>query len=118
MIDASKETLKEKLHQCVRRIHEKVFRHKVIKFISYHLIQHFQIIKRHVSLIKYLNNVTEWTRTNTTQHYLEWMRNQLLRSYLSDLNGLYTNGNLKYVPTELKTDGKYMQCLVILFTVQ
>lgn len=55
-------------YQCERRIHEIVFRHKIFKFISYHLIQHFQIIKRHVSLIKYLNNVTEGTRTNTTQY--------------------------------------------------
>lgn len=38
-----------------------------LKFISYHLIKHFQILKCEVSLIKIVNNLKEAARMKTNQ---------------------------------------------------
>lgn len=57
---------------------------KIIIYISYHLIKHFQIKKNEVPLIKNVNNVNEATGMNTKQEqqqYSKWMRFQLMQSY-------------------------------------
>lgn len=44
-LTVSQKTLSRKLHQCAS------IKRKIVKFISYDLIKHFQIIKRKVSFI-------------------------------------------------------------------
>lgn len=62
MIDVSKEKLTGKLF-----INDTLINRKIIKFITYQLIKHFQIIKCEMPLIKNVNNVNEAARMNTKQ---------------------------------------------------
>lgn len=61
LIDASMKNWPENFINALR------INRKIIEFISNNLINHFQIIKCEVSLIKNVNNVNEAARMNTKQ---------------------------------------------------
>lgn len=108
LIDASMKNWPENFINALR------INRKIIEFISNNLINHFQIIKCEVSLIKNVNNLNEAARMNTKQqqqHYSKWIRLPLMHGYWAELNGLTTNRKLESESVELKMNEKYMRYL-------